>query len=99
MVKRKKVEIIIESVYLNRLVEFFMKNDVIGYTVIRDIQGSGGHGLKLNDDVTDVFTNCYVFVIFSEEFLEEINQKFITFLKKYGAKCIMTDVMWLSYDN
>lgn len=99
MVKKKKVEIIIESVYLNRLVEFFMKNDVIGYTVIRNIEGSGGHGLKQNDDVTDVFTNIYVFVVFSDEFLEKINDKLIAFLKKYGAKCIITDVMWLSYDK
>ncbi|MEN8717196.1 MAG: hypothetical protein ABF301_00855 [Sulfurovum sp.] len=97
MVKRKKVEIIIESVYLNRLVDFFNKNDVIGYTVIKNIQGAGGHGLKLNDDITDVFTNNYVFVVFEEEKLTEINESLIAFLKRYGAKCILTDIMWLSY--
>ncbi len=97
MVQRKKVEIIIESVYLNRLLEFFNKNNVIGYTVIKDIQGSGGHGLKLNDDVTDVFTNCYLFVVFDEEKLNEINEKLIAFLRRYKAKCILTDIMWLSY--
>jgi len=97
MVKRKKIEIIIESVYLNRLIDFFDKNDVIGYTVIKDIQGSGGHGLKLNDDITDVFTNNYVFVVFEEEKLNEINESLISFLRRYGAKCILTDIMWLSY--
>ncbi len=97
MVKRKKIEIIIESVYLNRLIDFFNKNDVIGYTVIKDIQGSGGHGLKLNDDITDVFTNNYVFVVFEEEKLNEISESLISFLRRYGAKCILTDIMWLSY--
>jgi hypothetical protein len=31
-----------------------------GYTIIRDVQGKGGRGLRSNDTVTDVFKNIYL---------------------------------------
>ena len=64
----KKIEIIIESVYINRF--FFLKKWNKGYTIIKDIQGAGGHGRKTADDVTDVFSNNYVFTICEEKFLK-----------------------------
>ena len=53
----KKVELIIEAVYVPRLIKLFKKHNIGGYTVIRDIEGYGGHGLKTADDVSDAFSN------------------------------------------
>ena len=63
MKNMKKVEIIIESVYINRLLALFKKNEIKGYTIIKDIQGAGGHGRKTADDVTDVFSNDYIYCL------------------------------------
>ena len=41
--------------------KLFEKHNIGGYTIINDIEGSGGHGLKTGDDVTGVFSNTYIF--------------------------------------
>ncbi len=89
----KKVEVIIESVYLNRLLELFKVHDITSFTLISDIQGCGGHGLKMADDVTDVFSNDYIFVLIEEDKFLEIKEEIRAFTKKYGGKCIITDAM------
>ena len=91
----KKVEIIIESVYINRLLALFKKHEIKGYTIIKDIQGAGGHGRKTADDVTDVFSNDYVFTICEEEAFLKIQTDITNFIKEYGGKCIVSDVMLL----
>lgn len=91
----KKVEIIIESVYLNRLLDLFTKHEINGYTIIKDIEGCGGHGLKTADEVTGVFTNNYIFTVCEEEKYLSIEEDIRTFIKKYGGKCIVSDVMLL----
>ena len=63
MKKMKKIEIILESVYLNRLIELFDKKEITGYTIIRDVEGKGITGIKSADEITDVFTNNYVFTL------------------------------------
>ncbi len=95
MKNMKKVEIIIESVYINRLVDLLRKHDITGYTIIKDIEGCGGHGLKTADDVTDVFSNNYVFTVCEEEKYLNMEESILSFIRKYGGKCIISDVMLL----
>jgi nitrogen regulatory protein PII len=95
MKQMKKVEIIIESVYMNRLVDLLKKNDINGYTIIKDIEGCGGHGLKTADDVTDVFSNSYVFTVCEEEKLLSMQDSIKSFIKKYGGKAIISDASLL----
>ena len=89
----KKVELIIESVYINRLLELFKKHSIIGYTIIKNIEGRGGHGLKTADDVSDVFTNIYVFTVCEENVFLAMKEEIRSFVTKYGGKCIITDAM------
>ena len=95
MKNMKKVEIIIESVYINRLLELFKKYEISGYTIIKDIQGCGGHGLKTADDITDVFSNNYIFTVCNEQIYLNMQEAIRSFIKKYGGKCIVSDVMLL----
>ena len=76
MKNMKKVEIIIESVYIN-------------------IQGAGGHGRKTADDVTDVFSNDYIFTVCEEEAFLKMQPDITNFIKEYGGKCIVSDAMLL----
>ena len=95
MKSMKKVEIIIESVYIKRLLKVFEEHGITGYTVIKDIEGYGGHGLKPADDVTDVFSNILVFTVCDAEVYEKMDRDIRTFLHTYGGKCILSDVMLL----
>lgn len=91
----KKVELIIESVYIKRLIKVLEKHDIGGYTIIKDIEGYGGHGLKTADDVTDVFSNVLVFTVCEAATYDMMDKDIRSFLKTYGGKCILSDVMLL----
>lgn len=95
MHNRKKIELIIESVYVNRLIKLFNKYDITGYTIIEDIKGSGGHGLKTADDVSDILSNNYIFIVCQEETYLNMKNSIVDFIKKYGGKCIVSDVTLL----
>lgn len=95
MKNMKKIEIIIESVYLNRLLSLFTEKGISGYTLIRDIEGKGLTGIKSADEVTDVFKNNYIFTVCEEEKLNNIIEDIRYFIKKYGGKCMVTDVLWV----
>jgi nitrogen regulatory protein PII len=91
----KKVEIIIEAVYLKKLFKIFKKHKISSYTLIRDIEGKGSHGLMTNDDITDVGTNNYVITAIDEEKFLEMKEEIRSFTKRYGGKCFVTDSMML----
>ena len=95
MKNMKKVELIIETVYIQRLIKLFKKHDIGGYTIIKDVEGYGGHGLKTTDDVTDVLSNVYVFTVCEAKTYEGMDKEIRTFLHTYGGKCILSDVMLL----
>lgn len=99
MKKMKKVEIIIESVYLNRLLDLFMENEVTGYTIIRDIEGYGGHGLKTADEANDLLSNNYIFTICEEHKIEKMLEKIRSFIDRYGGKCIISDAQVLLHSK
>jgi len=93
MKNMKKVEVIIESVYLNKLLDLFKSRGINHYTLFRDVEGCGGHGHKMANDVTDVGSNDYIFTLCEEEKFLEIKEDIRAFTKKYGGKCIISDVM------
>jgi nitrogen regulatory protein PII len=95
MKKMKKVEIIIESVYTNRLLKIFKEADVTGYTIIRDIEGYGAHGLKTADEANDLLSNNYIFTVCREEKFERMIEKIRVFIDRYGGKCIISDSLVL----
>ena len=95
MKKMKKIEIILESVYLNRLIELFDKKGISGYTIIRDVEGKRITGIKSADEITDVFTNNYVFTVCDEDKLMSIVEDIRAFIKRYGGRCIVSDVSWV----
>ncbi len=91
----KKVELIVEAVYEHRLIELFDDHHIHGYTLIKDIEGRGGHGLRTADDVIDAFSNIYLFTICEQEQYEDLDRDIRKFLDRYGGKCILSDVMLL----
>lgn len=91
----KKVELIVEEVYVKRLLKLLKEKEIHGYTVIDDVKGSGGHGLKTADDVSNILSNSYVFTVCEEEKYENMKESIVRFIKKHGGKCIVSDVTLL----
>ena len=99
MKQMKKVEVIIESIYVNRLIELFKESGVTGYTIIRDIEGYGGHGLKSADEANDLLSNNYIFTVCEEDKFENMIEKIRAFIDRYGGKCIVSDSLVLLHEK
>jgi nitrogen regulatory protein P-II len=95
MKNMKKVEFVIEAVYVKRLIDLFKQHDIHGYTIIKDIEGAGGHGVRTADDVSDMFTNNYIFTVCEAKQFENMEIDVRKFLEKYGGKCMLSDVKLL----
>ena len=95
MKSMKKVEIVFEGVYINRVLKIFEKHKILGYTLIKDVEGRGGHGFRSNDDVTDICTNDYIFTVCEEQQFTKMESDIRMFLERYGGKCMLSDVMLL----
>ncbi|APW64572.1 MULTISPECIES: P-II family nitrogen regulator [Arcobacteraceae] len=95
MKSMKKIEMIIESIYLNKVLDLFKEKDITGYTIIKDIEGSGGHGIKMADQFSDIQSNNYIFTVCDSSKFEEIKEEIRAFTKRYGGKCIVSDAMML----
>lgn len=93
----KKVEVVIDSIHLNKVLEIFEKAGVSGYTVVRDVLGKGERGTMAGDELTDVFKNSYVFTVCSEEMAQKIAEDIKPLLKKVGGVCLISDVLWVSH--
>ena len=99
MKRMKKVEVIIESIYVNRLIGLFKESGATGYTIIRDIEGYGGHGLKTADEANDLLSNNYIFTVCEEEKFEKMIEKIRAFINRYGGKCIVSDSLVLLHEK
>ena len=93
----KKVEVVVDCVYLNRVLDILERQGVSGYTVIRDVLGKGERGIMAGDELTDVFKNSYVFTVCSEEIAKSIAESLRPLLSKVGGVCIISDVLWLMH--
>ncbi len=93
----KKIEIVIDSLHIHRVVKILESNGVSGYTIIKDAQGKGERGIMTGDEITDVFKNSYIFTVCDEEKAMKIAEAIKPLLKKTGGICIISDVLWVSH--
>lgn len=91
----KRVEIITDSLELRSIVQMLDEIGVSGYTVLKDVVGKGGRGMREGDELTDVFKNSYILVACPEEQLEPIVNCIRPILKKFGGICLVSDALWL----
>ena len=91
----KKVEIITNSLELAQVLEILEKVGVSGYSVIKDVTGTGDRGRVINDLETQVLSNGYVMSICTEDQEAQLVKAIRPILKKYGGVCIVSDAKWL----
>ncbi len=91
----KRIEIVIDSVELPKLLKLLDARGVSGYTVIRDVAGKGGRGERMGDDLTDVFRNSYVMTACPESQLAEVVEGVRPLLERFGGVCLVSDAQWL----
>jgi len=87
----KKVEIITNSLELQKVLQILDHAGVSGYTIIEDVTGKGHRGRAIDDLEGHALTNGYILTICSEEQEHEVVESIRPILKKYGGVCIVSD--------
>ncbi|WP_375512191.1 P-II family nitrogen regulator [uncultured Nostoc sp.] len=90
----KKVEIITNSLELQKVFKILDKVGVSGYTVIQNVIGKGHRGRATDDLETHAFTNGYVMSICTAEEESKLVEAVQPILKKFGGVCIVSDAKW-----
>ncbi len=93
----KKVEIITNTLELERVLNILDKVSVSGYTIIKDVIGKGDRGRIINDLETQALTNGYVMAICTEDQEHKVVEAITPILKKYGGVCIVSDAKWIEH--
>ncbi len=92
MKNAKKIEIIVESVYLSNILKSFEGLSLPGYTIINGVAGRGAHGIRDAQDLTDVSANSYIMIICEPDKAESLIGVIRTKLEKYGGICLVSDI-------
>ena len=95
----KKVEIIIDYLELPRLLELIQKEGMaVGYTVVKEVVGSGGRGERTGDGFSGELTNSYLLIVCPEEDeAQRIVEIVLPTLKRFGGVCLVSDAMWVEH--
>ncbi len=97
MKKMKKIEVVINTLYLEHITNLLDKKGFSGYTVVKDVYGKGERGFMVGDEVTDVFKNSYLFTVCEEDKISYIIEDLRKILKKHGGICLISDVEWITH--
>jgi nitrogen regulatory protein PII len=97
MIPIKRVEIVADALELQNIVRELERVGVSGWTVVRNVTGSGERGLRRGDDLTDVFANRLVIVACEQEKLDALVDAIRPILARFGGVCLVSDAMWLKH--
>jgi nitrogen regulatory protein PII len=87
----KKIEIITNSLELERVLKILDRAGVSGYTIIEDVTGKGHRGRVIDDLEGHALTNGYIMTICNEEQEHQLVEALRPIIKKYGGLCIVSD--------
>ncbi|MDZ4788748.1 MAG: P-II family nitrogen regulator [Blastochloris sp.] len=95
MTPYKKIEVITSAVELGTIEKKLHKAGITGYTIIRDVIGSGNRGRHAGDELTGVFTNVYVLIACPPSNLDKVVEAIRPIIKIHGGVCLVSDVQSL----
>ncbi|MEM1355318.1 MAG: transcriptional regulator [Planctomycetota bacterium] len=87
----KRIEIVIGAAHARGLTDALKRAGVPGYTLIRDVQGTGDRGDRGGDELTDVYRNCYLIVAAPEDVVPPLLEAVRPMLDRYGGMCLVSD--------
>ncbi|MCI5064344.1 transcriptional regulator [bacterium] len=91
----KRFEIVIEALYEESLLEIFDEIGLVGYTILRNVSGSGERGARSSDGLTRVMENILVIAAGTEEQGEALREPLRALLEDGGGICLASPADWL----
>jgi nitrogen regulatory protein PII len=89
--KHKRLEIIIESIKVEKIAEILEDAGVSGYTIVGNIMGKGPHGVKDHNCKAKIFENTYIFTVCTQIQVDSVIPKVREILKYYSGACFISE--------
>jgi len=93
----KRIELVIDAAHTPELIKAIKASGATGFTLVRDVQGSGDRGDRMGDELGNVYRNCYVVVAAGEAVAEKIVAAAQPLITRHGGMCLVSDASWLEH--
>ena len=93
----KRLEIVVDTLHLSRLLSRLREAGAPGYTVQPNASGFGGRGDQRADDPSGVSTNSIIVLAVPLELAPKVIEATRTALHKYGGVCMVSDCQWMEH--
>ncbi len=93
----KRLEIVVDTLHLGRLLTKLRDAGATGYTVLPNASGFGDRGDQRADDVSGVSTNSLVLLAVPLDSAPVVIEAARAALRKYGGICLVSDCQWLEH--
>ncbi|MEM9858737.1 MAG: transcriptional regulator [Bacteroidota bacterium] len=91
----KRVEIVTGTLEAPKVVAILEENKVSGYTMIKNVLGSGEKGFQDGEGLHNAFQNTYIIVACSTDEFDQLKEPLRKLLAKAGGVCLVSDAQWL----
>jgi nitrogen regulatory protein PII len=94
----KRIEIIIPAVEIKTVLSRLDKLGLTGYSIMKNVTGSGDRGLS-TDDLGEDLSNDYILTTCCEDQEQQVADAIRPILKKFGGICLISDAKWIAHDD
>jgi nitrogen regulatory protein PII len=91
----KRLEIVVDTLAVPKLLGALEATGVSGWTVVREVTGKGDRGLRSGDDLSGVAGNGYVLTVCDLGEVARVAEAIRPILRTFGGVCLVSDAEWL----
>jgi nitrogen regulatory protein PII len=91
----QRLEIVIETVEMPKVIQLLVNTPVLSYTVVKEVVGCGERCMRDGDDLTDVITNVYIVTVCTADQVSSLVDLLRPILQRFGGTCLVSDAQWV----
>jgi len=93
-----RIEIVIETPLVDKMIEVLRKARAPGYTLLQDVRGAGDRGVRRGDAlVGDSSNSLFIIACDDEQAIERIVEGVRPLLSRSGGICLTSAANWLRH--
>ncbi len=93
----KRVEIIIDTPDVYKVIDVAAAAGVSGYTLIDNVKGNGDRGERRGDDLTAVQKNSYLLIACEARQADMLVEQLRGLLTSVGGMMLVSDAIWIKH--
>ncbi|MBX3356189.1 MAG: hypothetical protein KF724_10900 [Phycisphaeraceae bacterium] len=91
----QRVEIVVDQPHLSVVIDAIRDASADGWTVLREVSGSGGRGEQWADDLSGSGSNVMIIVAAERTVVDRVLQAVAPILREAGGICLVSDAVRL----